>query len=109
MVVVKPEVSTMADLQALLAQRSTIDAQIRAVRASERAAAIATVRTLMSEHGLTPADIAVRAASAPKSTRKVAPKYRDPDTGSTWSGRGLKPKWLTAALAQGRLLETFAI
>jgi len=25
---------------------------------------------------------------------KVSPKYRDPATGRTWSGRGKKPKWL---------------
>ena len=26
--------------------------------------------------------------------RKIAPKYRDPDTGLTWAGRGLTPKWM---------------
>jgi hypothetical protein len=25
---------------------------------------------------------------------KVAPKYRDPKTGKTWAGRGVKPKWV---------------
>lgn len=25
---------------------------------------------------------------------KVAPKYRDPDTGATWTGRGIAPKWI---------------
>ena len=24
----------------------------------------------------------------------VAPKYRDPNSGSTWSGRGKPPKWI---------------
>ena len=24
----------------------------------------------------------------------VAPKYRDPESGSTWSGRGKPPKWI---------------
>ena len=38
----------------------------------------------------------------------VAPKYRGPD-GSTWSGRGLKPKWLESLLAQGHNLEEFRI
>jgi DNA-binding protein H-NS len=40
---------------------------------------------------------------------KVAPKYRHPETGETWSGRGLKPRWLTAAMKSGKSLEAFAI
>jgi DNA-binding protein H-NS len=39
----------------------------------------------------------------------VAPKYRDPETGATWAGRGLKPRWLTAAIKSGKSLESFAI
>jgi DNA-binding protein H-NS len=26
--------------------------------------------------------------------RKVPAKYRDPDTGATWAGRGRTPKWV---------------
>jgi DNA-binding protein H-NS len=39
----------------------------------------------------------------------VAPKYRDPETGTTWAGRGLKPRWLTAAMKSGKSVESFAI
>jgi DNA-binding protein H-NS len=40
----------------------------------------------------------------------VAPKYRNPDNPSeTWAGRGLKPRWLAAALKSGKKLEDFAI
>ena len=41
--------------------------------------------------------------------KKVAPKYRNPATGDTWTGRGLKPKWLVAALSSGRSLSEFAL
>jgi DNA-binding protein H-NS len=40
--------------------------------------------------------------------RKIAPKYRGPD-GSTWCGRGLKPRWLTHEIKQGKKLEDFLI
>ena len=40
--------------------------------------------------------------------RKVAPKYRGPK-GETWSGRGLKPRWLTAAMNEGKELQDFLI
>ena len=39
----------------------------------------------------------------------VAAKYRHPETGETWAGRGLKPRWLTAAMKSGKSLEGFAI
>lgn len=40
----------------------------------------------------------------------VAPKYRNPDNPTeTWAGRGLKPRWLSAALKVGHKLEEFSI
>jgi DNA-binding protein H-NS len=40
----------------------------------------------------------------------VAPKYRNPDNpAETWAGRGLRPRWLTAAMKGGKSLEDFAI
>jgi DNA-binding protein H-NS len=40
----------------------------------------------------------------------VAPKYRNPENAAeTWAGRGLKPRWLTAAVKSGKKLEDFAI
>ena len=40
----------------------------------------------------------------------VAPKYRNPENpAETWAGRGLKPRWLTAAIKGGKKIEDFAI
>ncbi|MGX9964691.1 H-NS histone family protein [Roseomonas sp. F4] len=39
----------------------------------------------------------------------VEAKYRDPATGTTWSGRGRMPIWLKVAEAEGKSRETFAI
>ena len=40
----------------------------------------------------------------------VAPKYRNPENpAETWAGRGLRPRWLTAAMKGGKSLEDFAI
>jgi DNA-binding protein H-NS len=46
--------------------------------------------------------------SATKGT-KVAAKYRHPETGQTWSGRGILPKWMTEEIAKGKTREDFAI
>jgi len=40
--------------------------------------------------------------------KKVVPKYRGLD-GSTWSGRGKRPRWLTSALEEGKNLKDFLI
>jgi DNA-binding protein H-NS len=40
----------------------------------------------------------------------VAPKYRNPENpAETWAGRGLKPRWLTAAIKSGKQPEDFLI
>jgi DNA-binding protein H-NS len=40
----------------------------------------------------------------------VAPKYRNPENPEeTWAGRGLKPRWLTAAIKSGKKIEDFLI
>ncbi len=101
----------MPTLQELLAQKAELEKQIIETRRTERAEAIAKVKALMAEHGLTMADLSSRAPAAPKSPagRKAPIKFRNPATGDTWSGRGLQPKWLRAELAAGRQLSDFAV
>jgi DNA-binding protein H-NS len=101
----------MANLAELLAQREALDREIELAKKRGRADAIAQVRSLMSEHGLTAADLGLAGKPAAKggAGRKAAIKYRDAATGDTWSGRGLQPKWLKAAIASGRRLEDFSV
>ena len=40
--------------------------------------------------------------------KKVPIKYRD-ENGNTWSARGSQPKWLVAALENGRKIEDFLV
>jgi DNA-binding protein H-NS len=40
---------------------------------------------------------------------RVLPKYRNPQTSETWSGRGKRPRWLVAAVKSGRKIEEFRI
>jgi DNA-binding protein H-NS len=103
----------MATLNELLAQKAALEKQIMDAQREERASAIAQVRTLMAQYGLSLADLGTRSApvQTPKkaSSGKVPPKFRDPATGDSWSGRGLQPKWLKAALAAGRSLSDFSV
>lgn len=102
----------MPTLQELLAQRAELENRIATMQREERAAAIDKIRELMTQHGLGVADLSEKPAatrSAKSAGTKVAAKYRDPATGDSWTGRGLRPKWLVAALAAGRSLEDFAV
>lgn len=85
----------MSSYKELLKQREDLEKQISEARQSEMANAIAKVRALIDEYALTPQEVfpASRARSAASGT-KVAPKYRDPVTGQTWTGRGKAPKWI---------------
>ena len=40
---------------------------------------------------------------------RVLPKYRNPQTSETWSGRGKRPRWLVAAMKSGQRIEDFRI
>ncbi|HSM20679.1 MAG TPA: H-NS histone family protein [Rubrivivax sp.] len=102
---------SQVSLSDLLAQRAALEKQIADAQREQRSAAISQIKSLMAEYGLTLADIGSRAAAAParKTTGKVAVKYRSTDTGETWSGRGLQPNWLKAAIASGRSLADFAV
>jgi ParB/RepB/Spo0J family partition protein len=70
--------------------------------------AISTVDTARHEAAQaarTPEQALAKAVEQPK-----APvRYRDPMTGQAWSGRGLQPKWLKVALADGRKLSEFEV
>ena len=101
----------MASLKDLIAQKEALEHEIERTRQKDRNDAIAKVRALMDEYGLTPADLATRGSPKTRAGKgkNVAAKYRDASTGETWSGRGLQPKWLKAALAQGRKLADFAV
>lgn len=83
------------------------------------------VLRLMKKYRLTSADVAKALEGAPtekrkrgagkaparvaKAVTKVAPKFRDPVSGSTWTGRGRTPNWMVAEIAQGKKKEDFAI
>ena len=79
----------MSSYKELLKQRQDLEQQINEARTRELADAVAKVRTLIAEYELTADDV-----FPPGTGAKVAPKYRDPATGQTWTGRGKPPKWI---------------
>ena len=106
-----------------------INAQIQALqrradtlRTNRRASALQKIIRQMRDFQISPEDIqaayaekkAVRrqrkTAQGKRDSRSVVtPKYRHPETGDTWSGRGRAPRWLAAAEATGTSREQFLI
>ena len=79
----------------LLAQREALEQQIAAARKAEVAGAVQKIKDLVEAFGLTQDDVFPAAKQKQKrETGSVAPKYRDPATGQTWSGRGKPPNWI---------------
>ena len=104
----------MSNLKDLLARKAELEKQIEELHSSSRNEALAQIKALMEGAGLTAADLEAggKQPSAKKSSAsgaKVAAKYRNQATGASWSGRGLKPKWLKAELDAGRKIEEFAV
>ena len=64
-------------------------------------------KQIAKEHGSTIEEILKVGKKAQKESNVA---YRDPaDPKNVWAGRGRKPAWLEAALAQGKKLEDYAV
>ncbi|WP_454875514.1 H-NS histone family protein [Paraburkholderia xenovorans] len=76
----------------LLAQKEQLEKLIAEAHKKEASATLERVREAVAEFGFTPEDVFGKRR---KDARvPVAPKYRHPETGETWSGRGRAPRWL---------------
>jgi DNA-binding protein H-NS len=100
--------------------------QAAALEQKQRTPVINDIIRSMREYDITPEDIAAaynrRVRSANKGASKTAktagttavrkpvpPKYRNPETDATWSGRGKPPRWITEAEAAGKSRDSFLI
>ena len=86
----------MATYKELLKQQEALALQVEEARKREISDAVTQGRQMVSEFGLTERDVfpSGRRSGGTRTGGKVAPKYRDPATGQTWTGRGKAPKWI---------------
>ncbi len=97
---------SMEELDALAAR---VEERKVELREEQRQAALEAFQSIAGEYGMTPEEVlGVRrrrpraASAAPKKRRAPAKiKYRDPETGKTWSGRGRRPAWVTEEMRVG--------
>ncbi|KVQ42511.1 H-NS histone [Burkholderia cepacia] len=95
----------MATYLELKAQADALAQQAEEARLAELDSVITTMREQIAEYGITPDQLfGRRRAAAPRARAPIAPKYRDPKTGATWSGRGKAPQWIANAKNRNRFL-----
>ncbi|AJY13686.1 H-NS histone family protein [Burkholderia dolosa] len=98
----------MSQYAKLKAQIADLQAQADEVRRQEVATVIAEVQRMIAEYGLTAQDLgfAERARRGrPPKKAPLPPKYRDPKSGATWSGRGKPPNWIVGKNRDRFLIE----
>ncbi len=101
--------TTIADIHAQIAELTAKAEQIRREKYRE---VLAEVQAKITTYEIIAGDLVFPDASGKtpktKTVNKAPVKYRDKD-GNTWTGRGLKPKWLKQAIQNGATLESFAV
>lgn len=88
----------MSDLKELLARRQQLETQLEAAFKEERLNVLDEIVRKMKLHRITFDEIRGPIAQAQQSAQaaktKAPAKYRDPVSGSEWSGRGKPPNWI---------------
>jgi DNA-binding protein H-NS len=83
----------VATYKELLAKKRELDIEIENARRAEAQAALESIRETVAAFGFAPEDIfggSRRKAKASSTT----PRFRNPETGESWGGRGPRPRWL---------------
>jgi DNA-binding protein H-NS len=126
----------MQSFEQIQAQIVDLQKQADAMRKQAMSAAIKEIKRLVNLYSLGYAELgisttgkaapksaptkaakaATKTAKAPRAKKPsadnraaVAPKFRDSETGQTWSGRGKPPTWLAAKIAAGASKDSFLI
>ncbi|RQQ88706.1 H-NS histone family protein [Burkholderia stagnalis] len=91
------------------AEIATLQEEAAQLRAEELKAVIADVRAKVEEFGLTEQDVfgrkrGSRTTGTARAKVEAAPKYRDPKSGATWTGRGRAPAWIVDVKNRNRFL-----
>jgi DNA-binding protein H-NS len=102
-------------LQEITAQIEQLQRQAELLRAKHKKPVITAILQAMTQYGITYQELRAAVgggavdARARRKVRKVAPKFRNPKTGETWSGRGRTARWIVEAEKEGKSRDKFLI
>ncbi len=105
----------------LTQQIEALKQKAESIRAAEIAGVVERIRAAIEAYGLTPEQLFdARSATRSTATRRTAgrpatrgsrvggARFHD-GNGNSWSGRGPRPGWIKAALAEGKSLDDFKV
>jgi DNA-binding protein H-NS len=81
-----------SEISQLLQKQAELDTAIAETRARETRLALIDIVQKMREYDISLNELVGR--SSAEQRLDVHPKYRDPVSGATWSGRGRAPQWI---------------
>lgn len=111
-----PTTNIDLEKQKLEKELAKIQKKIKTLQNKKRKPIIASIIKSMQDYDISPEDITT--AFNRKTNKKtksntvkkpIPPKYRNPETDATWSGRGKTPRWIVDAEAAGTPREKFLI
>jgi DNA-binding protein H-NS len=104
----RPDLDVMS-LSELKQLQKDVAKSIETYRERQKEEARAVLEAKARELGFSFAELAPTGAR--RKSRSTAPaRFRHPENPAlTWTGRGRRPNWVTAALEQGRKLEELAV
>jgi DNA-binding protein H-NS len=103
---------TYVELQQQIAE---LQEKAEELRQNEIESVVADIKEKIAAYGLTAKDLGLEATrgeiseTTAKIKKEIVAKYRNPETGDEWSGRGRPPKWLQEQLNAGKAKEDFLI
>lgn len=115
----------MPTLETIHVKIKKLQAQAEAIAVREAAHALDRIRDIVEKHGLSITDIEAhlngrkhrvksvkgtgnKSVKPVGSKGKLPPKYRDPKTGATWSGRARPPAWIANVKDRSKFLIAVA-
>lgn len=85
----------MASYKDLQSQIEKLQKQAEQARDKEIATVVAQIRTMMTDYGIQASDLGIASTKRKrKAGAPASPKFQNPQTGETWTGRGRAPKWI---------------
>lgn len=95
-------------LEDLRKLRKDVEKAIESYTERKKAEARKKLEEVARDYGYSLSELAE--AATQRKRKPAAPKYANPkDPSQTWTGRGRKPHWVTAALERGKSLESLLI
>lgn len=107
-----PQDAFINEKQEIEKQINKLKRKMRTLHSRQRRPVITSIIRSMIEYEITPEEIAQayeRRSKSSKSKSTAPARFKNPETGDTWTGRGRPPRWIVDAESKGQHREQFLI